>query len=77
MIPIIETEIAEKFADAAKQYESNPGAMHLCGMNMLFEGLKEKGSMIIVPSSALEMMNLGPIGGLTALSQAKDLGEQE
>ena len=40
MIPIIETEIAEKFADAAKQYESNPGAMHLCGMNMLFEGLK-------------------------------------
>jgi len=51
--------------------------MHLCGMNMLFEGLKEKGSMIIVPSSALEMMNLGPIGGLTALSQAKDLGEQE
>ncbi len=64
-----ETEIAEKFAQAAKQYESNPGAMHLRGMNMLFEGLKEKGSMIIVPSSALETMNLGAIGGLTALSQ--------
>ena len=48
---------AEKFADAARQYESNPGAMHLRGMNMLFEGLKEKGSMIIVPSSALETMN--------------------
>ena len=66
-----ETEIAEKFAQAAKQYESNPGAMHLRGMNMLFEGLKEKGSMIIVPSSALETMNLGAIGGLTALSQTQ------
>jgi regulator of protease activity HflC (stomatin/prohibitin superfamily) len=72
-----ETEIAEKFAEAAKQYESNPGAMHLRGMNMLFEGLKEKGSMIIVPSSALETMNLGAIGGLTALSQAKGIDEQE
>ncbi len=66
-----ETEIAEKFAQAAKQYESNPVAMHLRGMNMLFEGLKEKGSMIIVPSSALETMNLGAIGGLAALSQIK------
>jgi len=75
-----ETEIAEKFAQAAKQYESNPGAMHLRGMNMLFEGLKEKGSMIIVPSSALETMNLGAIGGLAALSQAhmeKDEKEPE
>ena len=66
-----ETEIAEKFAMAAKQYESNPGAMHLRGMNMLFEGLKEKGSMIIVPSSALETMNLGAVGGMAALSQVK------
>ena len=64
-----ETEIAEKFAQAAKEYESNPGAMHLRGMNMLFEGLKEKGSMIIVPSSALETMNLGAIGGMAAMSQ--------
>ncbi len=76
-----ETEIAEKFAQAAKQYESNPMAMHLRGMNMLFESLKEKGSMIIVPSSALEMMNLGAMGGLAALSQIqsekdKDAGEQ-
>jgi regulator of protease activity HflC (stomatin/prohibitin superfamily) len=71
-----ETEIAEKFAQAAKQYESNPGAMHLRGMNMLFEGLKEKGSMIIVPSSALETMNLGAIGGMTALSQMKSEEEQ-
>jgi regulator of protease activity HflC (stomatin/prohibitin superfamily) len=66
-----ETEIAAKFAQAAKEYESNPGAMHLRGMNMLFEGLKEKGSMVIVPSSALETMNLGAMGGLAALSQLK------
>jgi len=72
-----ETEIAEKFAQAAKQYESNPGAMHLRGMNMLFEGLKEKGSMIIVPSSALETMNLGAIGGLAALSQTRTQKDQE
>jgi regulator of protease activity HflC (stomatin/prohibitin superfamily) len=72
-----ETEIAEKFAQAAKQYESNPGAMHLRGMNMLFEGLKEKGSMIIVPSSALETMNLGAIGGLAAMSQVKSEKDQQ
>ena len=66
-----ETEIAQKFAQAAKQYEANPMAMHLRGMNMLFEGLKEKGSMIIVPSSALETMNLGAMGGLAALSQTR------
>ncbi len=66
-----ETEIAEKFVQASRQYESNPGAMHLRGMNMLFEGLKEKGSMIIVPSSALETMNLGAIGGMAAMSQMK------
>ena len=71
-----EVEIAEKFAQAAKQYESNPVAIHLRGMNMLFEGLKEKGSMIIVPSSALETMNLGAIGGLAALSQVKSNKEQ-
>ncbi len=71
-----ETEIAEKFVQAAKQYESNPGAMHLRGMNMLFEGLKEKGSMIIVPSSALETMNLGAIGGLAAMSQVKSDKDQ-
>jgi regulator of protease activity HflC (stomatin/prohibitin superfamily) len=70
-----ETEIAEKFAQAAKQYQSNPVAMHLRGMNMLFEGLKEKGSMIIVPSSALETMNLGAIGGLAAMSQMASANE--
>ena len=65
-----ETEIAEKFADAAIRYADNPVALQLRGMNMLFEGLKEKGSMVIVPSSALESMNMGAIGGLTALAQS-------
>jgi regulator of protease activity HflC (stomatin/prohibitin superfamily) len=67
-----ETEIAEKFAKASEQYLDNPIALHLRGMNMLFEGLKEKGSMVIVPSSALDSMNLGVIGGLTALAKAGD-----
>ncbi|MFN8240034.1 MAG: slipin family protein [Bacteroidales bacterium] len=70
-----ETEIAEKFAKASEQYVNNPIALHLRGMNMLFEGLKEKGSMVIVPSSALDSMNLGVIGGLAAL--AKDGGKKE
>lgn len=65
-----ETEIAEKFAQASKEYRNNPVALHLRGMNMLFEGLKEKGSMVIVPSSALETMNLGAIGGLGIFIQS-------
>lgn len=64
-----ETEISEKFAQAAVKYQDNPIALHLRGMNMLFEGLKEKGSLIIVPSSALESMNLGAVGGLSALAE--------
>ncbi len=64
-----ETEIAEKFAQASSQYRDNPVALHLRGMNMLFEGLKEKGSMVIVPSSALDTMNLGSIAGLSSLAK--------
>ncbi|MFQ5430472.1 MAG: slipin family protein [Phycisphaerae bacterium] len=64
-----ETEISEKFAKAAEQYNDNPVALHLRGMNMLFEGLKEKGSMVIVPASALESMNLGAQLGLAALAK--------
>ncbi len=67
-----ETEIAEKFAQASENYRNNPIALQLRGMNMLFEGLKEKGSLIIVPSSALESMNLGAVGGLSALSQTSN-----
>lgn len=66
-----ETEIAEKFAKASEEYLSNPVALQLRGMNMLFEGLKEKGSLIIVPSSALESMNLGVVGGLAALADSR------
>ena len=64
-----ETEIAEKFAQANQKYTDNPVALHLRGMNMLFEGLKEKGSMVIVPSSALDTMNLGAMGGLVSLGK--------
>lgn len=64
-----ETEIAEKFAKASEKYRDNPVALHLRGMNMLFEGLKDKGSMVIVPSSALDSMNLGAIGGLSSFGK--------
>lgn len=67
-----ETEIAEKFAQASRQYTDNPVALHLRGMNMLFEGLKEKGSMVIVPSSALETMNLGAMSGLVSLAKGNE-----
>jgi regulator of protease activity HflC (stomatin/prohibitin superfamily) len=67
-----ETEIAEKFAKASEQYRDNPVALHLRGMNMLFEGLKEKGSMVIVPSSALDSMNLGAMGGLVSLAKTNE-----
>lgn len=61
-----ETEISEKFAQAALVYKDNPTALHLRAMNMLYEALKEKGSMVIVPSSAVETMGLG--GTLAASS---------
>jgi hypothetical protein len=64
-----ETEIAEKFARASENYRDNPVALHLRAMNMVYEGLRQKGSMIIVPSSAVETMGLGALGGLTAFGQ--------
>jgi len=66
-----ETEIAEKFAQASREYRDNPVALQLRGMNMLYEGLKEKGSLVIVPSSALETMNLGAVSGLTAMARSE------
>jgi regulator of protease activity HflC (stomatin/prohibitin superfamily) len=70
-----ETEIAEKFAQASDHYKRNPAALHLRAMNMVFEGLKQKkGSMVIVPSTAVETMGLGAMGGLTAFDRI--LGEQ-
>ena len=64
-----ETEIAEKFAAASEHYKSNPTALHLRAMNMVYEGLRQKGSMIIVPSTAVETMGLGAMGGLTAFGK--------
>jgi regulator of protease activity HflC (stomatin/prohibitin superfamily) len=63
-----ETEIAAKFVEAALPYQNNPVAVHLRAMNMLYEGLREKGSIVVVPSSAVESMNLGAIGGLTNIA---------
>jgi len=61
-----EEQIADSFAKAAEAYRDNPTALHLRAMNMLFEGLKEKGAMVIVPSSAVDTMNLGGLMGMTA-----------
>lgn len=64
-----EKQIAASFAEASESYINNPTAMHLRAMNMLFEGLKERGALVIVPSSAVESMNLGGLSGMTALAQ--------
>ena len=70
-----ELEIAESFSKAAKAYAENPTALHLRAMNMLFEGLKEKGALVIVPSSAVETMNLGALSGLVSLSGYQNAAE--
>jgi regulator of protease activity HflC (stomatin/prohibitin superfamily) len=64
-----ERQIAQSFADASLAYRDNPTALHLRAMNMLFEGLKEKGALVIVPSSAVDTMNLGALSGIVSLSQ--------
>ena len=64
-----EMQIANSFAEASQAYVDNPTALHLRAMNMLFEGLKEKGALVIVPSSAVDTMNLGGLSGLAVLSQ--------
>ena len=67
-----ETEIAEKFARAASTYQNNPVALHLRAMNMLYEAIKERGAMVIVPSSVVETMGLG--GSLATAALAKTQG---
>ncbi len=64
-----EMQVAGSFAEAAKSYVDNPTALHLRAMNMLFEGLKEKGALVIVPSSAVDTMNLGGLSGMVSLAQ--------
>lgn len=66
-----ETEISDKFVKAAEAYEQNPTALHLRAMNMLYEAIKERGSMVIVPSSAVETMGLG--GSLAIAAVAKQI----
>jgi regulator of protease activity HflC (stomatin/prohibitin superfamily) len=64
-----EKQIAESFAEAAGAYVNNPTALHLRAMNMLFEGLKQKGALVIVPSSAVDTMNLGGLTGMASLAK--------
>ena len=64
-----EKQIAASFSEASNAYRDNPTALHLRAMNMLFEGLKEKGALVIVPSSAVDTMNLGGLSGTVALAQ--------
>jgi regulator of protease activity HflC (stomatin/prohibitin superfamily) len=68
-----EKQIAQSFADASEAYLDNPTALHLRAMNMLFEGLKEKGALVIVPSSAVDTMNLGGLMGMTSLGAASNM----
>jgi regulator of protease activity HflC (stomatin/prohibitin superfamily) len=63
-----EKQVAEKFAEAARTYVNDPVALHLRAMNMLYEGLKQNSTIVIVPSSAIETMQLGGLAGLTALT---------
>jgi regulator of protease activity HflC (stomatin/prohibitin superfamily) len=63
-----ERQVAEKFGEAAKTYAHNPVALHLRAMNMLYEGLKQNATIVVVPSSALESMQLGGLAGITALT---------
>jgi regulator of protease activity HflC (stomatin/prohibitin superfamily) len=72
-----EMQIAASFAEASKAYVNNPTALHLRAMNMLFEGLKEKGALVIVPSSAVDTMNLGGISGMVSLAQQNLPKEKE
>jgi regulator of protease activity HflC (stomatin/prohibitin superfamily) len=72
-----ELEIAHSFREAAKSYHDNPTALHLRAMNMLYEGLKEKGALMLIPSSAVESMGMGGMLGAAALRQIKLVGGED
>ena len=72
-----EVEIAHSFETAARSYRDNPTALHLRAMNMLYEGLKEKGALMLVPSSAVESMGMGGLLGAAALRQQSLTGSDE
>jgi SPFH domain / Band 7 family len=69
-----ELEIAHSFHEAAKSYHDDPTALHLRAMNMLYEGLKEKGALMLIPSSAVESMGMGGLLGAAALRQQRLTG---
>ncbi|HEU4938100.1 MAG TPA: slipin family protein [Vicinamibacterales bacterium] len=69
-----ELEIAHSFQEAAKSYHDNPTALHLRAMNMLYEGLKEKGALMLIPSSAVESMGMGGMLGAAAMRQERLTG---
>jgi len=69
-----EVQVSEQFAQASRVYNDNPGALHLRGMNMLYEAIREKGAMVLVPSSAIETMGLG--GTLATTTLAKQQQQQ-
>lgn len=71
ILGLAETEISAKFSQAASVYRDNPVALHLRAMNMLYEAIKERGSMVIVPSSAVETMGLGGTLAMAALGGAR------
>jgi SPFH domain / Band 7 family len=72
-----EMEIAHSFQEAARSYHDNPTALHLRAMNMLYEGLKEKGALMLIPSSAVESMGMGGLLGAAALRQEKLTGTSD
>ncbi len=71
ILGLAETEISDKFVQAAAAYQENPTALHLRAMNMLYEAIKERGSMVIVPSSAVETMGLGGTLATVAVSGSR------
>ncbi len=71
-----EVEIAEKFEKAAERYKDNPTALQLRAMNMAYEGLRQKGSLMVLPSSALDSMNIGATMGMAALNQTNKIEKE-
>jgi uncharacterized membrane protein YqiK len=72
-----EMEIARSFEEASRVYQDNPTALHLRAMNMLYEGLKEKGALMLVPSTAVESMGMGGLLGAAALRQQTLAGGED
>ena len=71
-----EVEIAKKFELASESYKSNPTALHLRAMNMAYEGIRKNSSMMVLPSSALDSMNIGTVSGLSALQKVESIKEK-